>query len=96
MTTYSDYESLLQSYNFIGGAAQNTLPAILGDSRTVVSSVSGKYQFYYMMLTSTADFSNLNYYSSTDSEDDYMPAGGPALSLGQQYAVQNILHRLIG
>lgn len=73
MPTYNDYEDLLQDYNFIGGSGKSALPSVLGDSRTTVSSSSGKYQFYYMMLTSTTDFTNLAYYSSTDSEDGYMP-----------------------
>ena len=55
MTTYSDYETILNSVDFIGGAGKSKLTEIPGDDRTVVNKSGDIWQFYYHALSSAAD-----------------------------------------
>ncbi|MEM6463206.1 MAG: M10 family metallopeptidase C-terminal domain-containing protein, partial [Pseudomonadota bacterium] len=68
---YSDYDELLLSTNFIGGAGQGALPNPGSDDRAeVLKDGNDVYQFYYMALGSLTDMENLNYYDTPGSDQD--------------------------
>ncbi len=96
MPIYGDYEDLLQSINFIGGADQTELSGILFDPRTDVDQSNGKWEIYYFALSNYSDMLALNYYNLGDSEEIYIPlnsssAKDPSVSASQSSAIQDIL-----
>lgn len=90
MPIYSDYQTILNSVNFIGGAGQTELIEYSGDDRTVVNQSGGVWQFYYHSLTSAADFTAHNYHDTWERTNT--PGGSPALTTSQTQVLQNVLH----
>lgn len=69
MTQYNDYESILNSTNFIGGAGANPLPNPNNDDRAnITTDANGVYQFHYFILASLSDMDNLGYYDTANND----------------------------
>lgn len=95
MVNYTNYQDLLESVNFIGGASQTALPNPGNDDRAEIAQYgNGVYQFYYRALTGLSDLDNLGYYDTAnndigndgiyDREYDELPSGNdPQLSANQ-------------
>ncbi len=104
MVTYSDYQDVLFSTNFIGGGGQSVLPNPDDDDRAeVAKDANNVYQFYYYALTSLSDLNDLGYYDTptTDTDSDpltndreynQLPTGNdPSLSTSQQTILSSVL-----
>lgn len=104
--TYTNYQELLFSHNFVGGANKTSVSVDSGSSdvrANVSQDTNDIWQFYYFTLTSLSDFNALGYYDTPtndensdslyDREHTYLPGGNdPSLSAVQLQAIQNALH----
>ncbi|MFW8594710.1 M10 family metallopeptidase C-terminal domain-containing protein [Cribrihabitans neustonicus] len=74
MTTYNDYQNILFSTNWTGGAGQSGLPNPNSDDRAEIEQDgNGVWQFYYYILASLSDMYDLGYYDTPN--DDYLSDG---------------------
>jgi Ca2+-binding RTX toxin-like protein len=77
MVQYSDYQNILFSTNFVGGAGQDDLSTVSSESdqrADVGVDGNGRHQFYYYALTSLTDLNNLGYYDTPTTDTDSNPA----------------------
>ncbi len=95
MVLQSDYQYLLSSVYFVGGAGADDLSTISGELNQradIGIDGNGDYQFYYYLLSSLGDLDALGYYASgSDREYTQLPSGGPALSADQSTIISGIL-----
>ncbi|WP_262694699.1 M10 family metallopeptidase C-terminal domain-containing protein [Kordiimonas aquimaris] len=93
---FNDYQDILFTTNFVGGAGQNDLSTVSGelDQRADIGiDGNGDYQFFYYALTSTSDLNALGYYTSgVDREYTQLPSGGPSLSANQSSILTSVLN----
>ncbi len=99
MPSYNDYQTILLSYNFIGGAGRSQVPNSSSDARVEVDQdVNGFYQFYYFILASLSEMDSLGYYDTANNDIDndnyydreyyYLPTGNdPAVTNAYQLAI---------
>ena len=62
MTDYIDYEKIILTTNFVGGAGQNDLSTVSGSNdirAEVTKEGTDYYQFYYKVLESEQDFTDV-------------------------------------
>lgn len=53
MVSYTNYQDILFSHNFVGGAGRTIIPNLLSDDRARVQKDGNNvYQFHYMILSS--------------------------------------------
>ena len=105
MAQYNDYQYILQSHNFVGGAGTIKIPNSGNDVRAeVLKDGNDVYQFHYMTLSSLSELNSLGYYdtptndidsnpSTNDREYNELPTGNnPSLSSSQLTALSSILN----
>ena len=68
MPQYSDYQNLLLSHNFIGGAGKIQIPNIGNDERAEITQIGDIYQFDYLILAGLSDLDNSGV---IDAPDEY-------------------------
>lgn len=100
MPVESDYQYILSTTNFNGGAGKSTLPNPNSDARAEIEQDgNGFWQFYYYALSSLSDMNALGYYDTpttdtdsnsgtVDREYDKLPAGNdPGVINANQLAI---------